>query len=268
MEDARIGLNLVTLRGGREGQRLEENLDRIARCGFGGVGLWASTINEWLAAADGRTIEQLADEVSKRGLAVHEICFTNVLDGEGGVMDASALFAQARVLGAGAVITLYGGGETDLARAQANWAEFVGKVEASGVPAAFEFVGMWPNFNSPGQAWEVVSAGPELGTIVFDTFHFWRGGASLDELDQIPAERISLVHLNDVNDLPRTQAGDKDRTFPGQGVMDLEQMMGRLLARGFTGPFSVEIFGPIQEQDPDEVVARAYQSAKALLEKL
>ena len=86
--------------------------------------------------------------------------------------------------------------------------------------------------------------------------------------DQVPAERIALVHLNDAKDVPREQAKDSDRTYPGQGVIPLEEMLGKLVANGYAGAVSVEIFGDCQEGDPDEVARRAYESASALIAAL
>ncbi len=266
MGNFRIGLNLVTLRDGREAGRLGENLDRVSSAGFQGVGLWVSTIEQWLEA--GRTVEQLAGEVQARGLEVHELCFTRVLDDDGRVADASEVFGWARTLGAPAMITIYNSGQADRPQAQSDWSAFVRNIEKTGVAAAFEFIGPAPQYNSPLRAWEVIQAGPELGTMVFDTFHFWRGGGDLSQIGQVPAGRVSLVHLNDCNDVPRDQAADADRTYPGEGVMPLPDMLGALIAAGFAGPFSVEIFGAVQEQDPDEVAAQAYRSAASLLAAL
>lgn len=262
----RIGLNLVTLRGGQDAAGLEDNLDRLRRAGFDGVGLWVRTVEQWLDS--GRTIAQLGRAIGDRGLEVHELCFVGVLDDSGDVADRSREFGWAAELGAGAVISIYGRPDSPLAKARDDWAAFVAKVAGAGVPAAFEFIGPWPRYNSPLSAWEVVGAGPELGTIVFDTFHFWRGGCDLGQLEQVPARRVSLVHLNDANDVPREKAVDADRTFPGEGVLPLGAMLGGLLAGGFTGPFSVEIFGRAQEQDPEAVAARAHETAAAVLGSL
>jgi 2-keto-myo-inositol isomerase len=266
MTTHRIGLNLVTIKGGREADRLSQNLDCARRAGFQGVGLWVSTIEQWLTA--GRSVEQLAREVNSRGLEVHELCFVPVLNEAGKVADQRRVFEWAAALAAPAVICIYGRPDNPLPKVRDDWAAFVGQVEDLGVAAAFEFIGAWKQYNSPLSAWEVIQAGPALGTMVFDTFHFWRGGCKLGQIGQVPAGRISLVHLNDVNDVPREKAGDSDRTFPGEGVMPLKEILGKLFAGGFGGPLSVEIFGPAQQQDPDEVSRRAYIATAALVESL
>jgi 2-keto-myo-inositol isomerase len=265
MPQDRIGLNLVTLRNGQDAAALLPNLDRVRAAGFQGVGLWVSTIRQWLTG--GKTLAGLVQEVHSRGLEIHEVCFVPVLDEQGNVADQGEVFAWARELEAPAVISIYGQPDQPLEKVRRDWARFVGKVADTGVAAAFEFIGPWKQYNSPLSAWEVVRAGPESGTIVCDTFHFWRGGGDLTQLDKVPGGRISLVHFNDVRDVPREKAQDSDRTYPGEGVMPLRRMVAALRRNGFAGPFSVEIFGPVQQDDPDQVSARAYRSARDVLEQ-
>jgi len=262
----RVGLNLVTVKNGQDADCLEANLKRARSAGFQGVGLWVSTLRQWLDS--GRSLAELIEQIHGLGLELHELCFVPVLDEAGKVADQSRVFEWARTLGAGAVICLYGDPDRPLEQAREDWAAFVEKTAPSGVPAAFEFIGPWPRYNGPAETWEVIQAGPELGTMVFDTFHFWRGGGDLGQLESIPPRRVSLVHLNDVKDVPRERAVDADRTFPGEGVMPLRDILRALIRAGFEGPLSVEIFGEAQQQDPDEVSARAYRSAAALLEAL
>ena len=261
-----IGMNMVTLRDGREAGLLLENLDRIASAGFQGVGIWTKTIEDWLG--QGNTLSQLSDAVGSRGLNVDELCFVNALDDSGEAADRTREFEWAAQLGCGNVIAIYGNPDTPLEKVRADWAAFVERIEGIGVSPAFEFIGMWPQYNSPLSAWEVIKAGPELGKMVFDTFHFWRGGGDLTQIAMIPGDRVGLVHLNDAKDVPRNQATDKDRTYPGQGVIPLREILNGLRQRGFSGPLSVEIFGAVQEQDPGEVCTRAYEATERLLEGL
>lgn len=258
-----VGMNLVTLKNGRDAAVLPENLDRLSRAGFQGVGLWTQTIAEWLS--QGHTMAQLADETGSRGLKVDELCFVSVLDEAGNVADRTQQFEWAAELGCPAVISICGKPDTPLEKARADWAAFVEKIEETGVSPAFEFIGPWPHYNSPLEAWQVIQSGPELGKMVFDTFHFWRGGCDLTQIERVPGGRVGLIHLNDVKDVPREKAVDKDRTYPGEGVMPLNKILSGLLENGFRGPFSVEIFGEVQEQDPDAVSLHAYQSAAKVI---
>ena len=261
-----LGINLVTLKQGTEAKYLVPNLDRIRHAGFQGVGLWQSNIREWLQA--GLTLANLREHMAGRHLKADEICFVEVLKQDGTVADQRQVFEWARELGAPAVISLYFRPDQPLPKAREDWAQFVRRVEDIGVAAAFEFIGPWPQYNSPLQAWEVIGEGPALGTMVFDTFHFWRGGCDMSQLEKVPGGRISLVHLNDARDVPRETAVDADRTYPGEGVIPLREILRGLIQQGFTGPLSVEIFGPVQQENPAAVCKHAYKAARALRDSL
>jgi 2-keto-myo-inositol isomerase len=60
----------------------------------------------------------------------------------------------------------------------------------------------------------------EVGLLI-DTFHFHVGENTLEDLEKIPPERISLVHFHDAADLPRNKLRDEDRLYPGEGIIDL-----------------------------------------------
>ena len=261
-----IGLNLVTIRNGLDVKLLTENLGRVKKAGFDGVGIWVDTIENWVGS--GRTVAEMARILRDNGLAVHELCFVPVLDDKGEVADRRRAFEWAAELNCPAVISIYFRPSDPLEVVQAKWAAFVDKVKDIGVSPTFEFIGPWVTLNSPLSAWQVVGAGPDIGGIVLDVFHFWRGGGDLSELDRVPCKRIRLVHLNDVNNVPRESAQDSDRTYPGEGIIPVADILRKLMANGFTGPLSVEIFGKVQEEDPDVVAPRACQAAKKLVASL
>jgi len=266
MASNRIGLNMVTIQDGNNAEKLLENLNRIRQAGFQSVGLWVSTIQGWLDA--GNLLSDLASELKERVLRVDELCFVGVLDDKGKVADQTRVFEWASELRAPAVISIYGKPDAPLAKVRSDWAEFVSKIEDTGVEAAFEFIGPWPQYNSPLQAWEVIKEGPEAGTMVFDTYHFWRGGCDLTQIGKFPGNRVSLIHLNDVKNVKRETSNDADRTYPGEGVIPLKQILTGLVKNGFTGPLSVEIFGEVQKLPPDEVCKRACEATKKLLKSL
>lgn len=261
-----IGMNLVTLKDGNEAGKVLDNLDAVSEAGLEGVGLWLGMLKQWKEA--GNTLEALAGEIKARNLKVDEICFVCVLDKDGKVSDQREAFEMAKAVGAPQVITLYMDFEATPRKASDDWAAFVRKIEDIGVNATFEFVGQWVKYNTPLEAWQVIKDGPELGTMVFDTFHFWRGGCDLSQLGKFPGNRVSLVHLNDVVDIERTKAVDANRTWPGEGIMPLHEILSGLIANGFNGPLSVEIFGPVQQQDPAGVCKHAADAARKLLATL
>lgn len=85
-------------------------------------------------------------------------------------------------------------------------------------------------------AWDVVrlSGRGNLG-ISLSNLDLQAAGSSLDNISEIPGERIFMASLADV-------AQDRShRCFPGQGVLDVTSFVQRVLATGYQGPFSLEV---------------------------
>lgn len=137
-----------------------------------------------------------------------------------------------------------------------------------GIGICFEFLGFESRtVRTLEESWHIVK---ELTSsrvnLVIDTFHFYVGGSSLNSLEQIPLDRLSIVHINDVQQKPPSQLRDGDRVLPGEGVMNLKPLIDRLRTRGYTGPLSVELFREdYWKQDPLFVARKAKQSLDRLL---
>ncbi len=93
------------------------------------------------------------------------------------------------------------------------------------------------------------------------------GENTLDDLEKIPGERISLVHFHDAADRPKDKLNDADRLYPGEGVLDLAGMCRILRNKGYEGPLSVELINPKlwEEMSPKDMAAKAWDSLKAYL---
>lgn len=79
MAQNRIGLNLVTLKNGKDADALLKNMDLVQEAGFEGVGLWVSTVQQWLES--GRSVSELAGETNDRNL----LRYPYLLRGAGGL---------------------------------------------------------------------------------------------------------------------------------------------------------------------------------------
>jgi len=137
------------------------------------------------------------------------------------------------------------------------------------VKIAFEFLGFAnTSVNSLSFANEIVSElnNPNIG-LTIDTFHFFLSGEPLSVLDQIPPERIFLVHITDAENVSKETIQDKHRTVPGNGVLPLKDFVRKVQAIGYQGVYSIELFNPTYwEWDPEEVAKLCYQRMKMLFE--
>ena len=79
-----------------------------------------------------------------------------------------------------------------------------------------------------------------------------RGGGSVDDLLQLPGDRLANFHINDVpaDPDPLTQT-DYDRVMVGDGIADLPKVIANLRSIGYHGPLSLELFNrDLWECDP------------------
>ena len=110
-----------------------------------------------------------------------------------------------------------------------------------------------------GDAWRIVrqAAHPALGLIV-DSFHT----LSLDDdpsgIAQVPAEKLFFVQMADAPKLAMDVLSWSRhfRNFPGQGDLDVTGFMRAVLASGYTGPLSLEVFNDDFRAAPARLVAR------------
>jgi 2-keto-myo-inositol isomerase len=138
-----------------------------------------------------------------------------------------------------------------------------------GVQLAFEFLGFpWCSVRTLAQCWEIVEeAGRDNVGLVIDTCHFYAGGSTLGSIDPVPPQKILIFHINDVEDRPLDTIEDAHRLLPGEGVIPLDDILGRLRHIGFDGLCSVELFRPeYWERDPAELAVEARAATLSVVE--
>ncbi|MEW5871538.1 MAG: sugar phosphate isomerase/epimerase [Chloroflexota bacterium] len=137
-----------------------------------------------------------------------------------------------------------------------------------GIRLAFEFLGFgWCSVRTPRAAWEIVQQVERSNVgMAIDTAHFYAGGGLMQELDQLDGGRIFAFHLNDLEDGPKEAITDGTRLFPGEGVIPLGEICGRLKRTGYDGACSIELFRPeYWDWPPEQVAASARQTAIQVL---
>jgi sugar phosphate isomerase/epimerase len=147
-----------------------------------------------------------------------------------------------------------------------------------GIRIAYEALSWGRTINDLAAAWSVVcrAAAPNLG-LGFDSFHCLATGTPPAALDAIDASRIWLVQLSDFlwrevrSPEERIETARHFRVFPGEGVHtgELADMVRRLVAGGYRGDFSFEVFNDDYVQLPPAfVAARARRAAEWLGEEV
>ena len=140
-----------------------------------------------------------------------------------------------------------------------------------GIKVAYEGLSWGQTVNEFTTAWDVVCRAdcPNLG-IGIDSFHIFAANSSLDDIEEIDADRIFLAQLSDFmwHETPtfeeRMTTARTFRVFPGEGVHSeqLADLVLRLERIGYRGDYSFEVFNDDYQQLPLETVAeRARKSA-------
>jgi 4-hydroxyphenylpyruvate dioxygenase len=141
---------------------------------------------------------------------------------------------------------------------------------AHGMRIAYEALAWGTHVNDYQHAWRIVEAAdhPNLGTCL-DSFHVLSRGDDPSGIRAIPGDKIYFLQLADAPQLLMDvlQWSRHYRCFPGQGAFDLVAFVGHVLAAGYGGPLSLEVFNDVFRQaSPWRVATDAMRSLLALEE--
>ena len=256
---------------------LEEALDAYAAAGFGCVEPHLNLVKDWLD--DGHTADEARSLFEERDLTVvassqlEVMCFGSP-DARLPNLRANAENARLiRELGADKMIVGTDGPEQNslealdaVAGAMWNLAE---ATEDVGVDIAIEF--NWsPIVKSLGSAVRVaeIADHPRVG-VLFDTAHYHVTPTKFRDINGDSVRWIKHVHLNDMPDTPADLTHrDFDRVLPGEGVIDLPEIIAALERNGYEGYFAVELFNAdLWALPARETARRCYESLLPLCER-
>ena len=258
----------VCLSGG-----LADKLDTAARIGFDGVEIFEND----LLTFDGSPsdVRRIADDL---GLAI--TIFQPFRDFEampeaqrGRNLDrAERKFDLMQQLGTDLVLVcsnVQPATIDDDARAAADLHAMAERAGQRGLRVGYEALAWGRHVNRWAHAWRIVQAAdhPALGLIV-DSFHTLALGDDPAGLADIPGEKIFFVQLADAPLLAMDvlSLSRHFRNFPGQGELDVPRFLRAVLASGYAGPLSLEIFNDEFRAAPARMIARDGLRSLALME--
>jgi 4-hydroxyphenylpyruvate dioxygenase len=137
-----------------------------------------------------------------------------------------------------------------------------------GLRVAYEALAWGRHVNEYEHAWRIVEAAghPALG-VCLDSFHVLSRGSDPAGIRAIPADKLFFLQLADAPHLHMDvlQWSRHFRCFPGQGAFDLIGFCGHVLAAGYHGPLSLEVFNDVFRQaDPGRTAVDAMRSLLVL----
>jgi 2-keto-myo-inositol isomerase len=100
--------------------------------------------------------------------------------------------------------------------------------------------------------------------ILPDIYHLYKGGSNFDDLPFLAGHKIQVFHMNDYPEIVRDKITDADRVYPGDGIAPIKKALQAVIASGFSGVLSLELFNrSYWEQDPNVVAATGLKKMKA-----
>lgn len=254
---------------------LTEKLHACAAAGFDGVELFEPD----LIANDHSPEEILA--LSKRlGLTLD--LYQPLRDVEGvdetafadNLRRAGATFATAQRLGIGTVLVCsnVATATVDSDEVSADQLRRLGDLASTyDVKIAFEALAWGRFIDDYRRAWRIVSRAdrPNVG-VCLDSFHVLSRGHDPSAIEDIPADKILFLQLADAPALSMDVLSwsRHHRLFPGEGAFDLPTFVSHVLATGYKGPLSLEVFNDtFRQTDPERTAVHALRSLRWLQDR-
>ena len=147
----------------------------------------------------------------------------------------------------------------DPQRAAADLAEMAEHAHRRGLRVGYEALAWGRHVKRWHQAWNIVEIAdhPALGLIV-DSFHTLALGDDPSDIAKLPADKLFFVQLADAPELSMDVLSWSRhfRNFPGQGNLPVAAFLRAVLACGYRGPLSLEIFNDEFRAAPARLTAR------------
>jgi sugar phosphate isomerase/epimerase/4-hydroxyphenylpyruvate dioxygenase-like putative hemolysin len=269
VSDYRLAIATVCLSG-----TLEDKLSAAAAARFQGIELFDSDL-----VASPWSPRRVRQECARRGLSID--LYQPFRDFEAVAPDvfaanlrrAERTFDVLEELGAGTLLVCSSVSadavdDDDLAAEQLH--ALAGRAAARGLRIAYEPLA-WGRFvNSYAHAWRIVRRAnhPALG-LCLDSFHVLSRGDDPAGIRVVPGAKVFHLQLADAPRLNMdvVEWSRHHRLFPGLGSFDLTGFVGHVLATGYDGPLSLEVFNDVYRQaDPRYAAIDAMRSLLALQE--
>ncbi|SFL38824.1 bifunctional sugar phosphate isomerase/epimerase/4-hydroxyphenylpyruvate dioxygenase family protein [Shimia aestuarii] len=139
-----------------------------------------------------------------------------------------------------------------------------------GLRVGYEALAWGRHINDHRDAWEVVRRAdhPNVG-LILDSFHTLGRKLDPDSIRSIPGDRIFFVQLADAPliEMDLLYWSRHFRNMPGEGDLDVTRFMRAVMATGYGGPISLEIFNDqFRGGNPRSVAKDGYRSLVALMD--
>lgn len=270
LDRTRLSFNTGNMTGS-----IADKLSAIQEAGFGGTTMWPADFFVHFEDLD-------ANLEHARTSSLACTCYMMVRDLEGSPPAVKArklelarqMMDQMTLIGATTLVQCSNiGNEVDRtwSRAVEDLRDLGELAKSRGMRIAFEPMSQGQWINTWQLGWQMVKDvdHPQVG-LVLDASHIFLAGANLEGIDGIAGEKIFLCEVSDFPDakLDRREMLRNYRLFPLEGTRPIRALVERVMATGYQGPFSAEVFSArYRAADPRFVAKRGFEAMQKLFEK-
>ncbi len=271
----RFCLNMSTINGGEV--PLREQLRIAADAGYDGVELWLRDVDKFVGG--GGKLVDLRKEISDLGLTVDSaIAFGKwIVDDDSeraaGLEQSKRDMDAVRALGGRRIAApptgATGQGGLNLDAAAERYRDLIEVGRARDVIPQVELWGFSKNLSTLAEVLYVAAAANHPDAcVLLDVYHMYKGGSDFSNIALVPGAKLHCLHMNDYPAVPnRAEIADKDRVYPGDGVAPMDHILTTLVAGGFRGTLSLELFNrSYWEQPASEVARTGLQKMRAVVQ--
>ncbi|PLX38252.1 MAG: 3-keto-5-aminohexanoate cleavage protein [Hyphomicrobiales bacterium] len=155
-------------------------------------------------------------------------------------------------------------------RAAADFHELGERAAKRGLRVGFEALAWGRYVNDHRDAWEIVRrAEHDHVGVILDSFHTLARKIDPDSIRRIPGDKIFFIQLADAPaiDMDLLYWSRHFRNMPGEGDLPVTDFMRAVMATGYAGPISLEIFNDQFRGGSNQQVARdGHRSLVALMD--
>lgn len=132
----------------------------------------------------------------------------------------------------------------DLRKAAERYRAILELGDKTGVVPHLELWGFSANLNRLSDVMFVaIESGHPAAKVLLDNYHLYKGGTSLESLKLINPSSTDILHVNDYPaNMPRNVITDADRTYPGDGISPIREVLHTLQSPARPLILSLEVF--------------------------
>ena len=157
-------------------------------------------------------------------------------------------------------------------RAAADFRELGERAKARNLRVGYEALAWGRHINDHRDAWEIVRRAdhPNVG-LILDSFHTLARKIDVASIRSIPGDRIFIVQLADAPkiDMDLLYWSRHFRNMPGEGDLAVTDFVRAVMATGYSGPLSLEVFNDqFRGGSPKAIAVDGHRSLTYLIDQV